>query len=107
MQGSGKTLAFGLPILQLLLVEREQRLSVQGAAKDNAAGDSGAAATAEADMQEGAAEGGGKRNCKGGDRGPLRALVLAPTRELAMQVRCIASLHSPYPKPLTQKLCWK
>eukprot|EP00884_Botryococcus_braunii_P003437 jgi/Botrbrau1/13094/Bobra.0187s0053.1 len=54
--GSGKTLAFGLPILQCLLEERES----QGAV------DSG--------------------ECKTGAPRSVRALILTPTRELALQV---------------------
>lgn len=56
--GSGKTLAFGLPILQVLLQEQEQQQQVQ----QDACGRQGRAG------------------------GPLRALILAPTRELALQV---------------------
>ncbi len=58
LQGSGKTLAFGLPILQALMEERRAGES----AASLAAGDDGE----------------GTRR--------LRGLVLAPTRELAIQV---------------------
>ncbi|PRW59446.1 DEAD-box ATP-dependent RNA helicase 13 isoform A [Chlorella sorokiniana] len=76
--GSGKTLAFGLPIMQLLLQERDQ---------SDAAGAAGAAQQ-EGDGGEGE---GGAAVAAGGSGGgreasPLRALILAPTRELAMQV---------------------
>uniref|UniRef100_A0A8R7PHY5 ATP-dependent RNA helicase n=1 Tax=Triticum urartu TaxID=4572 RepID=A0A8R7PHY5_TRIUA len=58
--GSGKTLAFGLPILQRLLEERDKttRLHVE-----------------DEKVAEGSSTG-----------GPLRALILTPTRELAKQV---------------------
>ena len=63
MQGSGKTLAFGLPILQLLHSE---------APAGDAAADAGHAEAGCQSQQTG--------------RTPLRALILEPTRELAMQV---------------------
>jgi ATP-dependent RNA helicase DDX24/MAK5 len=58
--GSGKTLAFGLPILQRLLEEREkaERVHVE-----------------DEKLTEESSSG-----------GPLRALILTPTRELAKQV---------------------
>lgn len=81
LQGSGKTLAFGLAIIQLLLEE-------QGRADDGtdtapgAAGDDGDTADAGAAQTEGVPVGARKRL-----GGPLRALIVAPTRELAMQVQ--------------------
>ena len=56
LQGSGKTLAFGLPIMQLLMAERQPGVARRGP-KD------------------------------------LKALVLAPTRELALQVGLAAAKH--------------
>ena len=56
LQGSGKTLAFGLPIMQLLMAERQAGVARHGP-KD------------------------------------LKALVLAPTRELALQVGLTAAKH--------------
>ena len=72
-QGSGKTLAFGLPILQLLHGE------APGAA---------ASAPSAGSLQTGAnpeAAEGQEAPAKLG-HSPLRALILEPTRELAMQV---------------------
>lgn len=62
--GSGKTLSYGLPILQRLL---EGDDPPEGVASE-----------------EGAAKEGGKGSAEG--RRPLQALVLTPTRELALQV---------------------
>ncbi|CAK8542108.1 unnamed protein product [Lathyrus sativus] len=58
--GSGKTLAFGLPILQRLLEEREKASNVIGEKGEEAE--------------------------KYASTGLLRSLIIAPTRELALQV---------------------
>lgn len=64
-QGSGKTLAFGLPILQCILEER-QALGAAGL------------------------EQGRKGINQQSDAPPgIRALILTPTRELALQVRVL------------------
>lgn len=85
VQGSGKTLAFGLPILQLLLAERGEG---DAAADEDDALVGNADPASAGDEEEGLGGappvGGGKRAQTGG---PLRALILAPTRELAMQVQ--------------------
>lgn len=64
--GSGKTLAFGLPILQRLLEEQEkvERLTVEK----------------------------GEASEKIAPQGVLRALIITPTRELALQVLMIVFL---------------
>lgn len=59
--GSGKTLAFGLPIFQRLLEEREKAESISGVK-------------------------GGEAAEKYATTGLLRSLIIAPTRELALQV---------------------
>lgn len=66
--GSGKTLAFGLPILQRLLEERDK------------------AARMLEEMGEEAE--------KFAPKGLLRALVVTPTRELALQVLIILLLFT-------------
>jgi DEAD/DEAH box helicase len=66
--GSGKTLAFGLPILQQLLTERETAAGTAAAA---------AGSGSRHDRQD---TGSGSVN-----NTALRALILAPTRELALQ----------------------
>ena len=62
--GSGKTLAFGLPILQVLLEERENSEADKLMASSSSQGVEGEAV----------------------QQGKLRALILTPTRELALQV---------------------
>lgn len=73
--GSGKTLAFGLPIMQLLLAERarhaQQELQeLQEQQQQGCGGDGEQPAAAQKELPP----------------SPLRALILAPTRELALQV---------------------
>lgn len=63
--GSGKTLAFGLPIMQRLLEEREKG--------------------------EKMLEQKGEEVGKYAPKGLLRALIITPTRELALQVLIVAS----------------
>lgn len=81
VQGSGKTLAFGLPILQLLLNSQAAEQGKEAAVSTEAGGMEGV----EGDAGEESPQEGAKRSNNRG--GLLRALILAPTRELAMQVR--------------------
>ena len=80
VQGSGKTLAFGLPILQLLHCEAP---AVEADAGIMEAGTTAAEAMAHITGQQSGPE---------AARRPLRALILEPTRELAMQVGLLPSL---------------
>ena len=79
MQGSGKTLAFGLPILQLLHSEAP---AVEAEAGIMEAGTTAAEAMAHITGQRPGPEAAHR---------PLRALILEPTRELAMQVELLPS----------------
>ncbi|CAM9605399.1 unnamed protein product [Discosporangium mesarthrocarpum] len=72
--GSGKTLAYGLPILNDVLFRAEARAEAEAL---------GAITGVEGEKGERMGE--GKRQ-KGGAVEPLQALVLCPTRELALQV---------------------
>ena len=95
VQGSGKTLAFGLPILQLLLDEQAAEATDSAVAlKDVSVPADGGAE--DVDGMNGGTEGGpSQQGRKGGSGGRLRALVLAPTRELAMQARALVLCGSP------------
>ena len=94
--GSGKTLAFGLPILHHILREGGGGGPSFNEAKRAKAAASKAQAKGEAGDGEGEGEGneevGGKGLSTEGDDADddahrLRALIIAPTRELALQVR--------------------
>ena len=88
MQGSGKTLAFGLPILQALLAEKDAmgRAGSGGVQKD-------AACEVAANHMDNTLE--KDKACVASQElgeQRLRALILVPTRELAIQVLpCTAS----------------
>ena len=58
LQGSGKTLAFGLPILHAILAQRDKLAASPASSPDQEAAQT------------------------------LQALIFAPTRELAMQASC-------------------
>ena len=104
LQGSGKTLAFGLPILQLL---HSEALAAGSGALSADPGQTGAEPDAEAEQPQGASEKLGQ--C------PLRALILEPTRELAMQAgpplnaspgtQCAASHNSCHGTPRSHDSC--
>lgn len=68
MQGSGKTLAFGLPILQLLLDEAKERREAEGADEASSSG-----------REDKRTDGLHGRN-KSTECRRLKALILAPTR---------------------------
>jgi superfamily II DNA/RNA helicase len=88
--GSGKTLAFGLPILQSILAspvervekaakaDKEEKEEKEEEEKEDMEDDD-----SEVDDDDDAEEGEGG----GDDEHLLRALIIAPTRELALQVR--------------------
>ena len=110
--GSGKTLAFGLPILHRILAQRDEEADESESESKDAEprerggdGDGDGGDEKEGDEKEGDEKGGAEGDdpfalvldesgCAGADAGmkldrkrrALRALILAPTRELAMQV---------------------
>jgi ATP-dependent RNA helicase DDX24/MAK5 len=85
--GSGKTLAFGLPILQRLLEERDRRREKQEE-EEAEEGDG-----EEEEEEDGGDDDGGTRSAPSKK---LRALVLAPTRELGLQVAAhLSALAAP------------
>lgn len=69
--GSGKTLAFGLPVLSEILMRQDAAAAAASEAASEAKGEEAVAA--------------GDDGEAGADEG-LQALVLCPTRELALQV---------------------
>lgn len=96
VQGSGKTLAFGLPILQLLLNSQAAEQGEEAAVSTEAGGMEGVEGDADEESPQEGAKGSNNRG------GLLRALILAPTRELAMQVRLLHSTTTvlSYQEPL-------
>ena len=105
--GSGKTLAFGLPILHRILTQRDEEADESASDSESESIEKGKGGGGDGDANEGA-EGAeekaneddpfalildesGKAGAHAGmkldrKRRALRALILAPTRELAMQV---------------------
>ena len=105
--GSGKTLAFGLPILHRILTQRDEEANESASDSESESIEKGKGVGGDGDANEGA-EGAeekaneddpfalildesGKAGAHAGmkldrKRRALRALILAPTRELAMQV---------------------
>lgn len=84
--GSGKTLAFGLPVLSEILTRRDAAAAAASEAGSEAVaafcGGDGDGDAAGAEEEEGGGDGGA-----GGAGGEgLQALVVCPTRELALQV---------------------
>lgn len=66
-----------LVCLQVLLQEREQEQLAQQLQQDSASAEGSAAAAGDSSKQQGK---------QGKSSGPMRALILTPTRELALQV---------------------
>jgi ATP-dependent RNA helicase DDX24/MAK5 len=87
--GSGKTLAFGLPILQVLLQEREQQQQQQLASESEEGGERQQPQQQQQQQQQQGVAGGQQQQTTAQGGGPLRALILTPTRELALQVRVL------------------
>ena len=82
--GSGKTLAFGLPVLSEILTRQD---AAAAAAADSEAKSTATAAAAGGGGGDGEGEAGkGQEDGAAGEGLGLQALVLCPTRELALQV---------------------
>ena len=83
--GSGKTLAFGLPVLSEILTRQDA--AAAAAADSEAKSTATAAAAAGGGGGDGEGEAGkGQEDGAAGEGLGLQALVLCPTRELALQV---------------------